>query len=378
MKQTGQPIRVCIVAPSIGILGGQAIQAVRLVRGLSAMPELAVTFLPINPQLPGVLGRLQRVKYVRTLLTEAVYIGTLLRELRRADVVHIFSASYLSFVLAPTPALLIARLYGRNTILNYRSGEAADHIRRWRSAVPTLRLADQLVVPSGYLVEVFGAAGLDARVVPNVVDLDRFRYRRRDPVRPVFFANRNFEAHYNVACVLRAFALIREQVPGAQLVVAGDGSERPRLERLAAELGSSGISFIGRVSPDDMPARYDEADIYLNAPSVDNMPGSILEAFSAGLPVVSTRAGGIPYIVGHEQTGLLVDPDDHEAMAAASLRLLNDPQFAVQLAARAHNECQSRYHWSAIGPLWLDLYRDVLAARDRDGSAARQLVDRSA
>jgi L-malate glycosyltransferase len=378
-ERTGTAIRVCIVAPSLGILGGQAIQAVRLVEGLSSMPELAVTFLPINPRLPGVLGRLQRVKYVRTLLTETAYVGSLLRELKRADVVHIFSASYFSFVLAPTPALLIARMYRKGTVLNYRSGEAADHVRRWRSAVPTMRLADQLVVPSNYLVDVFGAAGLHARVVPNVVDLDRFRYRRRAPLRPVFFANRNFEAHYNVACVLRAFALIRQEVPGAQLVVAGDGSERARLEQLARQLGGSGIRFIGRVAPEEMPMRYDEADIYLNAPSVDNMPGSILEAFAAGLPVVSTRAGGIPYIVDDQRTGLLVDVDDHEAMAAAALRLLGEPELAARLAGDAHDECRTRYHWSAVGQLWLDLYRDVLAARHPDRvQEAGQLVDRSA
>lgn len=366
----GRPIRVCIVAPSIGILGGQAIQAVRLLEGLSAMPELDVSFLPINPQLPGPLGSLQKVKYVRTLLTETTYVASLLRRLPRTDVVHIFSASYFSFVLAPTPALLVSRLLGKATVLNYRSGEAADHIRRWRTAVPTLRLADRIVVPSGYLADVFGGVGLDTRIIANVVDLERFRFRRRDPLRPVFFANRNFEAHYNVACVLRAFARIRREIPGARLTVAGDGPERPRLERLATDLGRDGIRFVGRVPPDHMPRLYDEADIYLNAPDIDNMPGSIIEAFAAGLPVVSTDAGGIPYIVRTGENGLLVPRDDDEAMAASALRLLGDPAFAAGLAARAHEDCRMRYHWTAVSREWLDLYRQVLPARGHGSAAA--------
>jgi L-malate glycosyltransferase len=378
-RATNSPIRVCIVAPSMGILGGQAIQAVRLVEGLTTIPELQVKFLPINPALPGPLGALQRIKYVRTLLTETAYIGALLRHLRQADIIHIFSASYFSFVLAPTPALLIARMYGKGTVVHYHSGEAADHIRRWRSAVPTLKLADEVVVPSGYLVEVFRTAGLPARVVSNVVDLERFRFRRRDQLRPVFFANRNFEAHYNVACVLRAFGRIRQEVPGAQLIVAGDGIERAGLERLADDLGRSGIRFVGRVPYDEMPALYHQADIYLNAPDVDNMPGSIIEAFASGLPVVSTDSGGIPYIVRDGETGMLVPPNDDAAMAAAALRLLRDPDFAAAMANRANEECRKRYDWREVAEHWLALYRNLLERRRsrRDMADEAPLPDRA-
>src|SRR5690606_5418823 len=188
------PIRVCIVAPSLDILGGQAVQAKRLLERLSAQPAVRVEFLPVNPRLPGPLRMLQRIKYVRTLVTETVYLATLLLRLPRIDVAHIFSASYFSFLLAPAPALLIARLFGKKTLLNYRSGEAEDHLSRWRrTALPVLRRADRIVVPSGYLVDVFARFGLEAEAIPNFVDFDLFRFRERDPLRPVFLANRNLE-----------------------------------------------------------------------------------------------------------------------------------------------------------------------------------------
>jgi glycosyltransferase involved in cell wall biosynthesis len=352
-----RPIRVCLVGPSLDILGGQAVQAARLLQRFRTVPELEVDFLPVNPRLPGVLRALQRVKYVRTVVTSAAYVTSLFARLRRYDVVHAFSASYYSYLLAPLPALFVARLYGRRTVLNYRSGEAEDHLANWPSAAATMRrYVDAIAVPSGYLVDVFGRFGLSAHSIFNFVDTDSIPYRERGTPRPVFFSNRNFEPLYDVACTLRAFALVQQQVPQASLVLAGDGSQRAELEALAASLGLRHVSFIGRVPPERMPALYDAAEIYLNSPNIDNMPGSIIEAFAAGVPVVTTDAGGIPYIVSHERTGLMAPSGDAAAMAAAALRLLREPGLASRLAGEARAECLARYVWPAVRDEWVRLY----------------------
>ena len=221
-------VRVLMVAPSLDILGGQAVQAHRLLTRLCEEASLEVSFLPINPGLPGPLGCLQRIKYVRTVTTSLLYCATLLARVRACDVVHVFSASYFSFLLATTPAILIGKLYGRRVLLNYRSGEAEDHLQRWRrTALPTIRRVDAIVVPSGYLVDVFARFGLQARAIANIVDTERFQFRERRPLRPVFLSNRNFEPLYNVACILRAFALIQRHFPEARLMVVGDGSPEP-------------------------------------------------------------------------------------------------------------------------------------------------------
>src|SRR5438128_5525116 len=111
-------VRVLMVAPSLDILGGQAVQAHRLLTRLCEEASLEVSFLPINPRLPGPLGCLQRIKHVRTVTTTLLYCATLLARVRASDVVHIFSASYFSFLLATTPAILIGKLYGRRVLLN--------------------------------------------------------------------------------------------------------------------------------------------------------------------------------------------------------------------------------------------------------------------
>lgn len=367
--QGASRVRVLIVAPSLDILGGQAVQATRLGARFAEEPELEIGFLPVNPRLPGALRRLQAIKYVRTILTSLLYVITLLARVRRYDVIHIFSASYFSFLLAPTPAILVAKLYGKKTLLNYRSGEAEDHLHRWRRTVlPTLRLCDRIVVPSGYLVDVFARFGLRAQAIFNFVDASRFRFRERLPLRPVFLSNRNLEPLYNVGCILRAFAKIQQRFPEARLTIAGDGSQRGELETLARTLGVENVRFIGRVAPERMPELYDAADVYLNAPNIDNMPGSIIEAFAAGTPVVTTDAGGIPYIVTDGETGLMVSRDDAEAMARKAIRLLEDDTLAARLAARARGECE-RYTWEPVRDKWLDLYRELAARTESEPPA---------
>ena len=336
---------------------------------LEGDPQLEVSFLPHNPRLPGVLRALQRVKYVRTVSTSVAYLASLLRELPRHDVIHVFSASYWSFVLAPTPAVLLGRLFGKRVILNYRSGEADDHLTRWRRFAPAvMRRASLIVVPSNYLVDVLGRHGIAAQSIFNFVDVEAIPYRERSELRPLFLSNRNFAPHYDVACVLRAFRLIQDARPEARLVVAGDGEQRDMLHALARELKLRQVDFVGQVTTSAMAALYDAADVYLNAPRVDNMPNSIIESFAAGLPVVSTDAGGIPYIVAHGETGLLSEPGDHHRLADHALQLLGAPALGRRLAINARREVLQKYSWATVHARW----REAYAVTNDDGPDARK------
>src|ERR1041384_4920415 len=201
---TKNRVRVLIFAPSLDILGGQSRQAVRLMEGLKREPDLEVGFLPHNPRLPGILRSLQSVKFLRTFVTTLYCVLLMLWRIRQYDIIHIFSASYYAYSLSVIPALFISRLYGKKSILNYRSGEAEDHLENWRTAVPTIRWADEIVVPSGYLVDVFARFGFRARAINNIVELDRFTFRERHPLRPVFLTSRLLEPLYNVPCVQTA------------------------------------------------------------------------------------------------------------------------------------------------------------------------------
>ena len=352
-------LRVLLVAPSLDILGGQSRQAVRLRERLRDEAKLQVDFLAHNPRLPAVLRWLQSIKYVRTVVTTLFYWALLLWRGRKYDIIHTFSASYYSYLLSAMPALVVARLFGKKSILNYRSGEAEDHLETWRTAVPSIKLADEIVVPSGYLVDVFARYGLRARAIHNIVEMDRFSFRERRPLRPVFLTSRLLEPLYNVPCVLRAFAIIQRRYSEARLTVAADGWLRNDLEGFARDLELRNVEFIGFVPFEAMPDLYDSADIYLSATNIDNMPSSITECMAAGLNVVTTDGGGaIPYIMTNEVSGLIVGCDDHEALAAGAIRLLNDAELATRLARNAR-EASKKFSWPFIRDEWVNLYCDL-------------------
>jgi len=139
--------RIAIVAASLDILGGQGVQAASLVESLDA-DGYAVTFVPINPVFPRGLRWARKIPGLRTMVNQNIYVPSLIR-LDAVDVVHVFSASYWSFLLAPVPAMLIGRVLNKRVVLHYHSGEADDHLARWGRLVhPFMRLADVIAVPS--------------------------------------------------------------------------------------------------------------------------------------------------------------------------------------------------------------------------------------
>jgi glycosyltransferase involved in cell wall biosynthesis len=362
-------IRVCIVAPRY-MTGGQAIEARTIVEGFARDPEVRVEIQPIDPKIPAWIARL---KGVRTLARTPLFLGGLVRRILRSDVVHVCTAAFGPFVLTTTPAILVAKLLGRPVILNYRDGRAPDHLpSRWVRWV--IGRADALVFPSGFLRDVFRGFGLEGEVVSNVVDTGRFRFRRREPLRPVLISSRLLEKLYAVENTLRAFAKVRAERPDARLIVIGGGDQEPVLRRLVEEEEIGGVEFHGAVPHSAVADWFDEADVFVNSSREDNMPHSIIEAYSSGLPVVTTRAGGIPYIVEHERNGLMVDIDDADALATAVLRVLGDAELARRLVDEGQKDCEEHYSWKAARRRWAQLYARLAGVPTATAPAAERTV----
>ncbi|MEX0902955.1 MAG: glycosyltransferase family 4 protein [Pseudohongiellaceae bacterium] len=345
---------IALVAPSLDILGGQGVQAKDLADALAG-EGFEVLFIPINPRFPPGMGWLRRIPFLRTLVNQLLYLPAL-RELRRADVVHVFSASYWSFLLSPVPAILASRLFNKRVVLNYHSGEAQDHLGKWGVLVhPWLRMVDKIVVPSTYLAKVFAGFGYQTRVIRNIVDTSLFQYRDRSPLQPRLLSSRNLEPYYRVDNTLRAFALVQRKRPDATLTVVGYGSEEEQLRQWVRANRVANVRFAGRVEPEQMPAIYDEADIFINSSVVDNQPVSILEAFAAGLSVISTPTGDIPSMVKRGLTGEIVPQDAPEVMAEAILKLLENQSQAAAMRNRARTEVE-KYTWPSVSSEWAELY----------------------
>ncbi|MCC6316303.1 MAG: glycosyltransferase family 4 protein [Gemmatimonadaceae bacterium] len=354
---TERPIRVLLIGPSMAITGGQSVMIRQVLEHVGARPEVDIRFQWMNFAVPFPVNR---VPGLRTLVAWLAYLPILIVRAPRYDVIHAFTAAYWGYYLWVLPALGAARLFGKKFILHYHDGQAKQHLDGWRWARPTIKRVDALIVPSGFLVDVFAAYGIRAHVIFNVVDTDRFRFRQRSAISPRLLHNRGHEPLYNVPCALRAFQRIQATWPNAELTVAHDGPERANLEALARTLGLRNCHFVGRVKYEDGPAVYDAADIYLTTPNIDNMPVSLLEASASGLPIVATRAGGIPWIVTDGESALLVPLDDDAAAAEACLRLLGEPALVERLTTNARAALRP-YAGATVAQEWVRVYREVLA-----------------
>ena len=357
-------VTVAIVAPSLRYVGGQAVQADLLLRLWQNDPDAEVTFIAVDPPLPRGFAWAEGIPGLRTVLREPIYFWHLWRGLKDVEVAHIFSASYWSFVVSPAPAWLLAKLRGKKTIINYRSGEARDHLQRFRSGRFVLARADRIVAPSGYLVDVFREFGLGAMVVPNLVDLSQFRFRERKPLRPHLVCTRGFHEYYSIDVVVKAFAEVKREYPAARLDLVGGGPLEGEIRRLVADLKLNDVNFTGVASRQDIGKYYDEADIFINASWLDNMPVSVIEAFGCGTPVVTTSPESMPYLVENESTGLLSPVGDEKALAANVIRLLREPELATKVAKNAFQESR-KYTWEIVREQWIKVYRGVLGIREQ-------------
>ena len=353
-----KPLNVAIIGPSERWIGGQGVQAGLLLRHWQNDPAICVRFIPIDPEMPAPLGWIRHIPVLRTLVRTPFYLRALWRGTRGADIVHIFSASYWSFLLAPLPAWLAARMRHKKTIIHYHSGEARDHLRRSAVARRVLRACDRIVVPSQYLADVFAEFDLRTERVANIVDLTQFSHRSRDVLRPRLVCTRGFHDYYRVDLVVRAFQIVKSQYPDATLCLVGQGPLRREIEELVGRLGLRDVEFTGPIAHSSIAGYYDQNDIFINASWLDNMPVSILEAFAAGTPVVTTAPESIRYLVEHDETGLLCAPGDWQSLAGNVMRLLRDQGLGMRLAANANKISQS-YRWPIVREQWLRIYRSL-------------------
>jgi L-malate glycosyltransferase len=314
---------------------------------------------------------IESIRGMRAVFRLAPYLFALWKSTGRAQLVHIMANSGWSWHLFAAPAIWIAQFRRVPVVVNYRGGDAERFFAKSFSMVrPTLARAAAVVVPSRFLASVFAHYGVTVRIVPNIIDATRFSPGDGVSFPPHLIVTRNLEPIYDVGTSIRAFSALRKRHPGARLTVAGTGPERPALEALAAELGvADAVVFSGRIENRDIPALYRSASLMLNPSTVDNMPISILEAWASGVPVVSTNAGGIPFLVEDGRNALLVEPGQPEAMAQAALRVLESPTLAASLT-RAGRAAAEGFTWPKVRDVWFEIYTSILV----QGANARPAV----
>ncbi len=243
-------------------------------------------------------------------------------------------------------------------------------LNRWRSAF------DRTVALSGPMRDILVAGGLGSvGVLHNGV--------RERPMRPalatppvVAYAGR-LSPEKGVETLLRAFAGALPAVPGARLMIAGDGPDAARLAELAAALGvSEQVSWLGYLSREEMERHFDAAWVQC-VPSLWQEPfGNVTaEAMMRGTALVASNVGGASEIVRDGETGLLLPPGDVPALADALRRTLGDRDEAERLGAAGRHVALETLSQERVVDRFLDLYREIIASHAAASTPMREVAD---
>lgn len=173
---------------------------------------------------------------------------------------------------------------------------------------------------------------------------------------------------------LEAAAFISRAYGDVRFLVVGDGPERARLKRMAADVGLFGKAhFLG--VRDDVPSLLGAMDVLVLSSLSEGSPNVVLEGMAAGVPIVATRVGGIPELVEDGVSGLLVDPGDGSALSSAVLALLSDPDRARTMGERGRVKAVEQYDIGRVVASMEDVFSELLeSARTRRGNGGRNAV----
>ena len=272
------------------------------------------------------------------------------------DVLHIHGCSDWG-MLPIIYGVIAGKIWRKRIIITYHGGGAAEYFakhgafaRRW------LGRADKLIVLNGYLEKVFGMYNIPCVVIPNIISLpDIKRTHIWDTKSPRFISVRHLRELYNIPCILRAFQQVQQQVPNACLTILGSGPQLEELQQYVRENAMKHVTFVGQVPNHEMNRYLAEHDIFLSAPRVDNMPVSVLEAMNAGVLVISSRVGGVPYVIDDGRTGMLFDYDNDNQMAERMLWANEHLDDVYRILDAAHREVR-KYSWENVRKQILPMY----------------------
>ncbi len=235
--------------------------------------------------------------------------------------------------------------------------------RKYRTA------ADRYVAISGAVAGALLAAGLEeARlgVIPSAVDLEAVDAAAptaelaREPGRPTVGCVAALSPEKGHATLLAAWAEVSRSLPGARLVLLGDGPERPRVAAAVARLAPGTVLLAGH--RDDVPAWLKALDLYAQPSLAEGLGSSVLDAMACRLAVVASATGGLPEAVADRQTGLLGPPGDAGALAAALLALLGEPDRAAAMGSAGRARVEALFRPETMVEGYLRVYREATRA----------------
>lgn len=212
------------------------------------------------------------------------------------------------------------------------------------------------VAPSGYLLSIFREHGFsNLMYIPNTIDIANYPFKKRTIVQPNLLWVRAISSIYNPVMALDVYEILLREYHKAKLCIVGP-DKNGYLPKVIAHATQKKLDvlFTGRLSKPEWIGLSGQYDIFINTTRYDNMPVSVIEAMALGLPVVSTNVGGIPHLLTHEETALLVESNDENAMAQSISRLLENPALCEKMVVNGRQFVED-FDWKIVRQKWFDI-----------------------
>lgn len=310
-----------------------------------------------------------RMRFVGSLVFVTALLLHFIRHRRHFDLIHVHHADYATFAAALAGRLLrkpvVCQLHGTGKVgdISQLRHSPVSSLKRW-----SLRTVDRLVVISSAMrTEVLAAGFSESQVlqIPDGVDVQAFEpatSKQSSQGKQIVYVGRlSFEKGPDV--LIDAFRLlVKRHHKMVQLTFVGDGGLRQLLERQVKDCGLKHlVQFLGNAS--DVRPYLHAADAYVLPSRSEGLSVALLEAMACGLPVVATRSGGPVDVVEDGTNGLLVEPEDPEALAGAIQRVLDDRHLACQLGCQARRTVEEKYSLQSVAERYIRLYSKLLTRR---------------
>lgn len=290
-------------------------------------------------------------------VVDMLQVVILKRKRYQVACVDVFSGRAFLWAELVTRVLLILR---KPVVLNLHGGGLVEFMAKCpQRVVNLLHSAKCVVTPSQSLQKAFFSVRSDIEYIPNGLFLKRYKFQKRTKLKPRICWLRAVNSIYAPTDAAEAFNNVLEKCPDAILDMIGPKQSTEAFDSLMRMISDYGINsklqVFGGIRKEDVPTILSKYDIFLNTTTLESFGVGVMEAAAAGLCIVTTDAGELPYLWENGVNALIVPVGDTRAMAEAILSLINDQELCEKLSINARKKSEA-FDWEHICPKWIDLY----------------------
>ena len=258
---------------------------------------------------------------------------------------------YFSFITAQ-----LARVFRKKYIPILHGGNLPNRIKRSPKMSKILfKKSYKNIAPSNYLKETFEGEGYTVDYIPNTLEISDYPFYEREILQPKLLWVRAFKDIYNPTLAIEVLRLVKKEYPEAILCMVGpekDGTFKQTIELVKEYQLTDSVEFTGVLPKEEWHKKSVDYDIFMNTTNFDNTPVSIMEAMALGIPIVSTNAGGMPFLIQNNIEGILVEKNNPRLMAESIVSLIKENNSQMTFKARSKVET---FDWGVVKKQWFKI-----------------------